>query len=64
MDGIDLKIARIRADLKQKELAAMIGICPALLCAYEPGKRQPRPDVLDRIIKAIEGNGQSSEGEG
>lgn len=66
MEGIDLKILRIRAGIKQYELAALVGCTPERLSEYESGRRRPRPERLKRIIELIERNSsnQSPDQEG
>jgi len=54
--GFNLKIARLRAGVKQYELAAKVGIAPTQLCEIEAGRRQPSPELCQRILQAIKGN--------
>lgn len=56
MKGIRLKILRIRAGLRQYQVAAKVGIPATKLCEIEAGRRQPSYDLLQRILQAIEGN--------
>ena len=51
--GLELKIARLRAGLKQYELAAKVGIAPTQLCEIETGRRELPPDLLQRILRVI-----------
>jgi len=51
--GLELKIARLRAGLKQYELAAKVGIAPTQLCEIETGRRELPPELLDRILGVI-----------
>ncbi|PTT68601.1 helix-turn-helix domain-containing protein, partial [Arthrobacter sp. HMWF013] len=44
---------RIRAGLSQQKLAALAHVSQPNLSAYESGKRIPRPETLDRIMKAL-----------
>lgn len=53
MRGIDLKIARIRAGLKQYELAQMVGISQNRLSMIELERCQPSRDLLERISEAL-----------
>ena len=53
--GIELKIRRLRIGLKQYELAAKVGIAPTQLCEIETGRRQPSPELLERILQVING---------
>ena len=58
---MDLRDARIRAGLKQKDVAEMAGIFWTTLHRYEHGDKQPSQELLERILKAIQDNGQPSE---
>jgi len=51
--GLELKIARLRAGLKQYELAAKVGIAPTQLSEFETGRRELPPGLLDQILRAI-----------
>ncbi len=51
--GLELKIARLRAGLKQYELAAKVGIAPTQLCEIETGRREVPADLLERILRVI-----------
>ena len=59
--ALDLKIARIKARLKQYEVAARVGIGPTQLCEIEMGRRVPSPQLVDRIRKVIRGNDDVGE---
>jgi len=56
IQGIDLKLRRIRAGLRQFRVARDLGISPSVLCDWENG-RKPIPlrqkqrilDVIDRL---------------
>lgn len=58
---LDLKIARIKAGLKQYKVAARVGIGPTQLCEIEMGRREPSPQLLERILKVIRGNDDVEE---
>ena len=53
MQGIDIKIARIKAGLKQYELAARLGIPQTMLSKIELGKRNVSLENLTRINEVI-----------
>lgn len=55
LQAIDLKILRLRAGLKQYELAARLGIPASALSEIENGRRQPSPELLARMLEIIEG---------
>ena len=58
--GLELKIARLRAGLKQYELAARVGIAPTQLCEIETGRREVPPELLERILRVI-GSGRDEQ---
>jgi len=62
-EGVEIKIARIRAGLLQYEVAANVGILPNRLSEIEAGRRRPSPELLERILQVIKGNGDVDEGE-
>lgn len=53
MEGIELKIARIRQGRKQLDLARSTGIHATRLSKIENGWERPRPDELKRIAAAL-----------
>jgi transcriptional regulator with XRE-family HTH domain len=55
-EGVELKIARIRAGLRQYEVAARVGIFPNRLSEIEAGRRRPSPELLDRILRVVKGD--------
>lgn len=55
-EGIKIKIARIRAGLRQYEVAASVGILANRLSEIEAGRRRPSPELLERILQVIKGN--------
>ncbi len=57
LKGLDIKIMRLRAGLHQYDLAARVGIAPNRLSEIESGRREPAPELLERILEAIKGNG-------
>lgn len=58
--GIDIKIMRIKAGLRQHDLAARLGIPPNRLSEIESGRREPSPQVLQRILDIIGGSNVSA----
>jgi transcriptional regulator with XRE-family HTH domain len=48
----DLRALRIDAGLSVRELAARAGTSHPTLIAYEQGRKVPRADTRDRIIRA------------
>jgi len=56
IEAMEIKIARIRAGLRQYEVAMSVGIPPARLSEIEAGRRQPSREVLGRILQVIEGH--------
>ena len=55
-NGLRLKIARLRAGLKQYELAAKVGIAPTQLCEIETGRREVSKELLERIWGVMKNN--------
>ena len=68
MQAIDLKITRIRAGIKQWELASKMGINQNRLSQFELGRYPTTPEIEARIMRAIDeinqgkGNGLESGG--
>lgn len=60
MQGIEIKVARILAGLKQYEVAARLGISQNQLSQIELGRREPSPELLERILQVIKGDGNAS----
>lgn len=58
-EGVEIKVARIRAGLRQYDVAASVGILPNRLSEIEAGRRRPSPELLTRILQVIEGNGDT-----
>ncbi|MDQ4502827.1 helix-turn-helix domain-containing protein [Sinomonas sp. ASV322] len=44
---------RIRAGLSQQRLAELSGVSQPNISAYESGRRTPRPETLERILRAL-----------
>lgn len=62
-EGVEIKVARIRAGLRQYDVAASVGILPNRLSEIEAGRRQPSHELLQRILQVIKGNGNAKAGE-
>jgi len=58
-EGLKLKIARLRAGVKQYELAAKVGIASTQLCEIETGRREVSPELLKRILGVIKSSKQT-----
>ena len=54
MDGLDLKIARLRAGVRGYELARHVGITESMLSRIETGRRPASPDELARLVAAVD----------
>lgn len=52
--GLELKIGRLKARLKQYELAAKLGISTTQLCEIETGRRQPSPELAQKIERVLQ----------
>lgn len=57
MTGMELKLKRIKAGLKQYELAAKVGISVTKLCEIEMGRRKVNPELTQLILETIEKEG-------
>lgn len=55
MDGLEIKVRRIRAGLYQYELAARLGMNQTKLSEIECGRVLPSPELQERILEAIRG---------
>jgi transcriptional regulator with XRE-family HTH domain len=53
-EGMELKLSRIRAGLRQYRVAQELGIPPATLCDYENGRKPIPPRQGQRILEAID----------
>jgi transcriptional regulator with XRE-family HTH domain len=53
MTGLDLKIARVRAGLRQYHVAAAVGMSQSVLSQIENGQRVVSQERLDQIARAI-----------
>jgi len=57
----DIKIARIKAGLRQYDLAARLGIPSSRLSEIESGRLKPLPELLERLFNILDKkeNGQT-----
>jgi len=57
----DLKTMRLMAGIRRYRLAAQLHISPGRFSEIESGRRQPLPELLQRILEALEArqNGES-----
>ena len=53
MDGIELKIKRIRAGVRAYELAHRLGMSESALSRIETGRKQPSAELTARINEAL-----------
>ena len=53
-DGLELKLRRIRAGLRQDRVAQELGIPPSTLCDYEIGRKPVPSRQGQRILEAID----------
>lgn len=51
--GLDIKIARLRAGLKQYQLAARLRISSTQLCEIELGRKVPSPELASQIARKL-----------
>lgn len=52
-DPARLTQARMRLAISKTDLAAEVGVSPAAIGQYEAGVNSPRPDVIDRMARAL-----------
>ncbi len=63
MEGIDIRIARIRAGLKLYKLAHRAGIREPELSMIETGRKRPSPEKAARIAEALSTTAPAGPGE-
>ena len=63
-DGMELKLHRVRAGLRQYRVAQELGIPPSILCDYENGRKPIPVRQGQRILAAIDRLSLSSGLEG
>lgn len=51
--GLDIKIARLKAGMRQYDVAARLGIHPSQLSEIESGRRQPSPELLEQLMQIL-----------
>ncbi len=61
-EGVEIKILRIKAGLRQYEVAASVGILPNRLSEIEAGRRRPTPELLERIFRVLKANAMGGAG--
>ncbi len=61
MDGIEIKIARIRAGVRAYELAQRVGLSESALSRIETGRKQPSPELAARIVEALSTAGSPAD---
>jgi len=54
MDLSFIKPLREQKNLTQKQLAIMVGVSVTSICLYETGKRSPRTNHLEKLIKIFD----------
>lgn len=52
--GRAVRTVRERKMLKQKELASALAISPSFLCQIEQGKREPNPELVEKIAEKLD----------
>ena len=61
MDGLDLRIMRVRAGITQYELAQRSGIHPARISETERGQRPITDAVVDALSHEMSGGRERTE---
>ena len=57
-DGLEIKIARLKAGVKQYDLAARLGIRAPALSEMESDRRPLSPEMAARIREALDETGK------
>lgn len=53
MDRFELVLMRLRVNLKQYEVAQLLGVPPTIICDLESGRRPITPEIEKRIREDI-----------
>lgn len=53
VNGLEFKIARLRAGYRQYEVAALLGIHPSQLSEIESGRRKPSVELRERLLEIL-----------
>ena len=53
VNGLGLKIMRLKSGLRQYEVAGQVGIPANRLSEIESGRRGPSPELLERLFEVI-----------
>lgn len=53
MDRFELILMRLKAGLKQYELAQLLGVPGTIICDFERGRRPITPEIEEKIKEAI-----------
>jgi transcriptional regulator with XRE-family HTH domain len=61
VDGIEIKIARIRAGVRAYELAHRLGLSESALSRIETGRKQPSAELAERIADALSTAGSPAD---
>ena len=54
MNILNLKVARVKKGLTQKELAELIRVSPSMINRIETGKQIPKVDILLKLAEILE----------
>jgi len=54
MDKYEIILMRLKAGLKQYELAQLLGVPATIICDFERGRRPITPEVEKRIMVALD----------
>ena len=58
--GLRLKILRLKAGIRQYEVAARLGIHPSKLSEIESGRRTPSKELLERLMQIVKAGERGS----
>lgn len=54
MNILNLKVARVKKGLTQKELGELVGVSSSTLCRIETGKQISKVDMLLKLAEILE----------
>lgn len=63
MNGLEIKIKRLKSGLKGYELARQVGITPDKMSQFESGRSVPNADMLARILHETDRQNSKSKQE-
>lgn len=53
VDPRNLHVARVRRGLRQRDIAAQVGVAPQRISDFETGVRHPTPEQVSRLAEIL-----------